>query len=97
MSRAEIEAGEQGVAVRGEMSLQTVGRLLNAFPVKKFSGHGALEIDLGEVTRADSAGLALLIEWMGLARRNGTEIRFLNMPEQMREIARVTEVKSLLP
>ncbi|HEB99345.1 MAG TPA: STAS domain-containing protein, partial [Thiotrichales bacterium] len=49
------------------------------------------------VGRADSAGLALLVEWMREARRQGREIRFLGMPAQMSAIAEVSGLSELLP
>ena len=53
--------------------------------------------DLAGVERADSAGLALLIEWMRRARRAGRPVRFLNLPPQMLEIARAASLDRVLP
>jgi phospholipid transport system transporter-binding protein len=41
------------------------------------------------VTLTDSAGLALMIEWLQLARAAKHEIVFTNIPEQMRDLIRV--------
>jgi phospholipid transport system transporter-binding protein len=96
MTDAAIEVTERGFAVRGEMSFATVNRLL-AVSQEVFKDKSCLEIDLSQVKRADSAGLALLVEWMARARRGNAGIRFLNMPEQMSAIARMTGVDTLLP
>lgn len=53
--------------------------------------------DLGGVSRSDSAGLALLVEWMREAGRRGTEVRFRNIPEQLLAIARISRLQELLP
>lgn len=97
MSNATIEESGSGFAIHGEMNLATVNHLLLASASIQFNRKSVLEIDLGQVRRADSAGLALLVEWLAKAKHSDTNIRFLNMPKQMREIARITELDSLLP
>ncbi|MGH8551336.1 MAG: STAS domain-containing protein [Methylococcales bacterium] len=97
MSNAAIEQTDGGFSIDGEMSFATVNRLLAQSSALSFDGYPVLNIDLGRVHRADSAGLALLVEWMDRAKRGNTEICFLNMPEQMRDIARMTELDTLLP
>lgn len=62
-----------------------------------FEQQGDLDVDLSEVQRSDSAGVALLVEWMGEARRRAVRIRYLNMPAQMLAIARVTSLDQILP
>jgi phospholipid transport system transporter-binding protein len=42
------------------------------------------------VSRADSAGLALLVEWQRLARRAGRELRFTDIPEQVQSLIHVS-------
>lgn len=61
------------------------------------SGNGRLIVDLAAVERADSAGLALLVEWTRQAAAAGRELRFRNMPEQMLRIARVSGLEAVLP
>jgi phospholipid transport system transporter-binding protein len=56
-----------------------------------------LVLDLQQVSRSDSAGLALLIEWMRFARRQNKPISFINMPAQMLAIARASSLDSILP
>lgn len=56
-----------------------------------------IEVDLGGVIRSDSAGVALLVEWMNEARHNDKQIRFLNIPLQMLAIARVSSLDQVLP
>lgn len=58
---------------------------------------GAVTIDLGGVTRADSAGVALLIHWTRIQRDHGGVVEFVNIPAQMRSIARVSGVDGILP
>ena len=56
-----------------------------------------MTIDLsGGITHTDSAGLALLLEWITWANHTVREIRFDDMPEKILAIAKTTEVDSLL-
>jgi phospholipid transport system transporter-binding protein len=95
--RCQIEAGEAGTFVlRGELSFSTVAALLQQ------SGNmlwqtDQVTLDLEGVTRTDSAGLALLVEWLRIARRKGKTIHFRNIPRQMMAVAEVVGLDRLLP
>lgn len=54
-------------------------------------------VDLKEVERIDSAGLALLVHWLRESRRRGVSIRFQNIPGRMLALARVCGLDRLLP
>lgn len=55
-----------------------------------------IRIDLAGVTRAESAGLALLLEWCRAAEQLGKTISFVNMPQQMQSIAAVCGLGEIL-
>ena len=61
-----------------------------------FAGSDGMTIDLALVSTADSAGLALLIEWMRSARLSGAPLRFANIPSQMQELIRVNGLQDTL-
>jgi phospholipid transport system transporter-binding protein len=46
-----------------------------------------ITIDLAQVTAADSAGLALLVEWKKIARGHKCQLVLKNIPEQLRMLA----------
>jgi len=97
VSTASVEAlGEGRFAVRGPLRFQTVSAVWRE-SVPLFRDVPRLALDFSAVTEVDSAGLALLIEWMREARRQGAEIHFLNMPTQMQTNARVSGLEGLLP
>jgi phospholipid transport system transporter-binding protein len=81
---------EPGVfGVSGQLTFQTVPRFL-AHTDKLLKNHvGTVTIDMHDVTLADSAGLALMIEWLQLARAAKHQIVFTNIPEQVRDLIRV--------
>lgn len=89
------DLGEGHFTLSGEMSFDTAERILEASE-KPFADHTRIEIDLSGVTLSDSAGLALLLEWVTWANHTVREIRFSGMPERVMAIAKTTEVDGLL-
>jgi phospholipid transport system transporter-binding protein len=59
-------------------------------------GPSAREIDCSGVTSADSAGLAVLIDWLGVAKRTGRRLRYTQLPEGLTALARISELAELL-
>ncbi|GAC1452778.1 MAG: hypothetical protein PVSMB6_05730 [Steroidobacteraceae bacterium] len=57
---------------------------------------GGLEIDCGGLGVADSAGLAVLLDWLSAARSAGRSLRFANLPKDLVSLARIGEVDELL-
>jgi phospholipid transport system transporter-binding protein len=55
-----------------------------------------ITVDLSEVTGSNSAGLALLIEWLAVARRAGHTLGFRRIHDGLQQLARVCQVDSLL-
>jgi phospholipid transport system transporter-binding protein len=95
MSGTVLRQTETGFGVSGDMMFSTVTGLLNE-SLAMFEGRQILEVDLGAVARVDSAGLALLIEWMSRGIKNNTEVRFVSVPGQMKEIARMSGLETIL-
>lgn len=96
MSEFTIEdLGDGRFAVSGEMTFDTAEKILRASE-EYFEEHTQIEVDLSEVTASDSAGLALLLEWVTWANHSVREIRFTGIPEKIQAIAQTTEVEGLL-
>ncbi len=89
------DRGDGHFALSGEMTFRTAEQILRASE-GPFEDHTRIEIDLSEVTRSDSAGLALLLEWVTWANHTVREIRFSGMPDRVMAIAKTTEVDALL-
>lgn len=58
---------------------------------------GDLIVDLSQVTVADSAALALLLDWLRAARAAGHRLSVRALPEGMASLARLYGIESLLP
>jgi phospholipid transport system transporter-binding protein len=49
-----------------------------------------ITLDLGKVGNADSAGLALMLEWIKYARSKRVQLRFINIPAQILNLAKLS-------
>lgn len=96
MSNARIEAlGAGRFRLTGVLNAVTVVDLLKQSR-SCFAGVTRIDLDLGAVPESDSAGLALLLEWLRMARLANQQIKFSNMPAQISALARISEVDDLL-
>jgi phospholipid transport system transporter-binding protein len=89
-----MQEGEHS-RVSGALHFTTVSPLLGQGEAAIQNGRAAV-IDLSSVSESDSAGLALLIEWLSVAKEAKRALRYANIPEQLRELARLCEVEALL-
>ena len=80
----------------GAATMHTVAALraegLQAFGASS----GDITVDLGALTRVDSAGLALLIDWLAWARTTSRALRFTALPDSLRALARLSDVEPFL-
>lgn len=89
---------------RGEADMVEVGGTLTADTIPTalersrdwFRSGGTLTVDLSNVTHSDSAGVALLLEWLRRARAQHVTVRYVHAPEQMRAIAEFGELEGIL-
>ena len=59
-------------------------------------GSGPIEVDLSGVSRADSGGLALLIDWLAWARAARRVLKYSSPPEALLALARLSDVEGLV-
>lgn len=97
MSVPEWVTDEAGGSVRlkGALTVETVPTLA-AEGLPDADGTACFHLDLSGVHHADSAGLALLVDWLASARAAGCELVFEQAPAQLVAIARVSGVAGLL-
>ena len=92
-----LSTDDNGVInVSGELTFNTVSQIVTAAP-GLFEKLSNLEIDLVNVSRSDSAGLALLVDWVRYAKNTNKNIVFHNMPTQLLAIAHASGLDELLP
>lgn len=95
--QADIQQGQNGrLEIIGDLNFDSVAALWRKSNAQ-FSDREVLEIDLGGVQRSDSAGVALLVEYLRQAHQSGKTARFFNIPDQMLALARVSSLDQVLP
>ena len=87
--------GDGRLAVSGPLDFATAAAALRA-GLALMTGDRAWTIDLSGVTAGDSAGLAVLVEWMSAARARGASVRYASVPAQIVAIARISDLEELL-
>jgi len=90
----EVLANERS-RVLGSLIFGTVSALLSVGSAAIHRGEAGV-IDLSAVTASDSSGLALLIEWLSVAKDAHRTLRYENVPPQLQQLARLSEIEELL-
>ena len=92
---SEVASGR--ITVTGELTFASA-REARQLGVLVLEGSRAdrIVIDCAGVTRADSAGLAVLLDWLAWGRRRSHGVTLENLPASLIAIARISEVDGLL-
>lgn len=90
MSRLNIVKQSPGYfIIDGDLTFATIDKqTLKSFSFLTTAKE--LTIDLSRVPCTDSAGLALMIEWIKHSRRFRTQLIFKNIPEQLLNLAKLS-------
>ncbi len=87
--------GESGFKVTGRLGFDTVHTIWE--PSRAALTLAAEpSVDLGGVTYVDSAGLALVLDWVGQARARGQQLHLTRVPGKLMDLARISEVDEFL-
>jgi phospholipid transport system transporter-binding protein len=91
------ESAKGRVVVTGELTFATArdARQLGEL-VLEASAAESIVVDCSGVTRADSAGLAVLLDWLAWGRRRSRPVSLHNLPASLLAIARISELDGLL-
>jgi phospholipid transport system transporter-binding protein len=84
-----IDQGTGHFIIDGDLTFSTIDKQT----VKSFAFLNTsklITVDLGRVSCTDSAGLALMIEWIKYSRHHRTHIAFKNIPEQLLNLAKLS-------
>ena len=95
-SKLAFEAREPGrFRLAGVLAADTARKALRDGN-RAFDELTAIGVDLSGVTRADSAGLAVLVAWAGRVRGRGGTLTYSAVPVGLLAIARLCGVDSML-
>ena len=87
--------GEGRWSLSGDLLFENAARLLDE-GVVAFGTASRVEIDLAQVGRVDSAGLALLVEWSVAARGGGRGFHYRNVPPVLGALAGISDLTQFL-
>ena len=92
-----VPAADGQLAAQGPLTFATARRAreLGLGLIRAAPGQ-ALEIDCSGISASDSAGLAVLLDWLGAAQRAGGKLRYRALPEGLIALSRISELAQLL-
>ena len=82
-------------APAGELTMRSAPAVLE--DGRRLARAGDLMVDFAGVTVADSAALALLLDWMRCARAAGNRLAVRSLPAAMASLAALYDIDALLP
>jgi len=89
-----VSRGPGRFALEGDVRKEHVADLW-AHGQALWSNLAQVELDLVAVESCDSAGLALLVDWLRIAKSQGQRLHLKNFTAQMAALARLGELESL--
>ena len=87
--------GQGRWALSGDLLFDNAAALLDE-GTAAFGADARAEIDLAQVRRVDSAGLALLVEWSVAGRGDGRAVTYRNVPAVLGALAGISDLAQFL-
>jgi len=78
----------------GELSFATAERAF--YKASELSAEEELTLDLSELSRIDSAGLAVLVEWWRKLHESNIRLRLLAVPDQLSRMIAISGLEPIL-
>jgi phospholipid transport system transporter-binding protein len=94
--RAFVEVSSGIYRLEAPLTFATVPALRRAGVARIAAAQSEITFDLGQVAASDSAGLALLIDWLAEAHAHQRTLHYGHVPETLLALARLSEVESLI-
>ena len=88
------QAPVKSLEIGGDLTFSTIDKN-TAKIMGKLLTPNDIAVDLKQVEAIDSAGLALIIEWLKIARSRNITLTFINVPEQLHALAHLSGFESL--
>ncbi|USD64988.1 STAS domain-containing protein [Vibrio sp. SCSIO 43136] len=86
---------DKEMALSGELDRDSVPEIWKALTKIKHN-QARLEVSLEQVSRVDSAGLAMLIQLIRHAKKQNCHIMLCFVPEQLRTLCRLSNAEAIL-
>jgi phospholipid transport system transporter-binding protein len=93
---ALIEERNNILYVKGELHFINVEQIWHE-SLKWLNQYDHLQFDFSEVGASDSAGLALMLEWIKYAKLQGKNVSFSHVPNQLKSIIEISALEKFIP
>ncbi|MFT4924335.1 MAG: phospholipid transport system transporter-binding protein [Phenylobacterium sp.] len=90
-----IEVKDSLICLSGQVDRYTVPELIRGVDISVF-GHEHITVDFSAVTQVDTAGLAWVLKLLGKARQLGVTVALQALPQQLINLASISDVDQLL-
>jgi phospholipid transport system transporter-binding protein len=89
-------ASDDCAELSGDLTFDTVKKLSIEAAAMLGANNSVKQLDLSEVERVDSSGLALLLEWQAGAKKRGALFQVVHAPADLVSLAKLCEAQELL-
>ncbi len=96
MSKAKVALNHGTLTISGELSRHSVSDIKDG-GYENWFAHGAINVDLSNISKVDTAGLAWLFYLLEQAQRYSCHLSFSNIPEKLTKLITLSGVDGLLP
>ena len=96
MSKANIVLNHGTLVITGELTRHSIESIKSDEYISWFE-HGAVKVDLNQVSKVDTAGLAWLFYLLEQAAKQACQLSFSNVPEKLTKLITLSGVDGLLP
>lgn len=94
MKKADITIDNQHIFVKGDIDFTNVMSVYQQ-SMRKLKPLKQWHFDFSALKSSNSAGLALMVEWMKVARQQNKEIKFKNLSSDLNAIANLAGLTEL--
>lgn len=81
--------------LEGALTMRTVPAIVETG--RRKAAEGDLSVDFSAVAEADSAALALVLDWLRVSRESGHRLELLAMPKGLATLAALYGIDTLIP
>ncbi|MEI6895431.1 MAG: STAS domain-containing protein [Colwellia sp.] len=96
MSKATLVLNHGILTITGELSRYSIPHIKNS-EYSSWFAHSAVKVDLSQVCKADTAGLAWMFYLLEQAEQNTCQLSFSYVPDKLTKLITLSGVDGLLP
>ena len=89
-----LSVAQNQYIIKGDLTFSSINKT-SAKVLNFAQSSPSISIDLQSLGKIDSAGLALLIEWIKFARASQTELRFEHIPTQLSALVQLCDISEI--